>query len=137
MSQLQTFEVRFNKRVKVTKLFAEKNVYYVQNGINGAYLGPKSTLLKFLLNFSWKFYKSVPNDRHQKVGKSDSSEFLRKILIIAKMGKNGSYLSPKLALMNFSVNLFIRFFWKYIWWYALNSSIKWLFCRVKENSLYT
>ena len=38
--------------------------YNTQNGVNGAVLDPKSTLLKFLLNVFISFFEIIPDDKH-------------------------------------------------------------------------
>lgn len=45
-------------------LFFEENSYYAPNG---SFLGPKSSLLNLSLNLSFRFYKIVLDNMHQKV----------------------------------------------------------------------
>lgn len=49
---------------------------------------------------------------HEVMVQKYSKSFLRKILILPKMGVNGAFLI-------FSLNMVIRFFWNYAWWEAL------------------
>ena len=51
------------------------------------------------------------------------------------MPKYWSFLGLKLLYFNFSLILFIRFFWNFTWWQALKSGWKWLFLN-NENISY-
>lgn len=55
------------------------------------------------------------------MGKRDSFWFSKKILIMAKMREAVHFLGQN-QHVNFSLSLFIRFFWKCTWWPALKRS---------------
>ena len=60
--------------------------------------------------------------------------FLRKFLLSLQWVKFA--FVAKSRFLNFSLNLFFRFFWSCIWWQAFKNWYKWLFCVFKENSYY-
>lgn len=45
-------------------------------------------------------------------------------------------MDPTSTHFNFSLNLFIGYFWNCNWWVALRRGFKWMFWIVKENSYY-
>ena len=53
------------------------------------------------------FSEIVPDEKNQKVGKSDGFGFSGKIIILPKMREADHFL-PKTALLNFFLNLFIN-----------------------------
>lgn len=42
-------------------------------------------------NCSLDFFNTVPDDKHQKLCKSDCFEFLQKLLLCPKLGKTGHF----------------------------------------------
>ena len=62
------------------------------------------------------FSEIVPNERYWEVGKSGGFRFLRKFFY-AQNEANRSFWGLKSTLLDFSWNLFIRFFWNCTWWH--------------------
>ena len=87
-------EIRVQETLKSDETLFWEKLLFAQNGIDGTFLGPKWTLLKFSLNFSlrwlfWIFKEDVQNR------------------------VNGTFLVPKWTLFNFPLKFFIGFFWSY------------------------
>ena len=61
------------------------------------------------------------SDKHEKVVQSEYFGFPRKIFCFAQNGRIGSILGPKSTRFNFSLKMFVRFFWSYIWWLSIPS----------------
>ena len=66
------------------KLGCKKNSYYTQDGING----PEISIFEIWASV---FFEIAPSDKHSKVVKSEGFEFLKKILILPKMGLTGHF----------------------------------------------
>ena len=71
-------------------------------------------------------------NKHKKV----TEPFFEEISWCAQSGVNGAFSGTKSKLLNFFVNLFIRFFWNCTWWQALKSGQKWQFWIIMERSYY-
>ena len=53
-----------DEQVKVTVLDKENSYYCAENGVNGSFWGPTSTLSKYSKNLFIKFLQNVPDDSH-------------------------------------------------------------------------
>ena len=84
------------------------NSYYTQNWVNRAFYGLKSRL-SFSLNLFIGFCKIIPDDKHEKWVKVTVLDFRGKVILCPNR-KNGSLLSQKLTVLNFSLNQFIIFY---------------------------
>ena len=116
-------EIRVKRLWKLTGPFFEKNTCFAQNGVNEAFLVPKSTLLNvsrnLLIRFFWNFICSLDfsetlHDKKEiKIGQKWQFWIFKEDSYYAQNQRFSSFTGPKSTPLNFSLIWLIRFFSKF------------------------
>ena len=128
------FIVIFKKKIILEKLLEERKIIikYPKWG-KWANFGSKIDIFEVFLNLFFRFFWNFPWWQALKIASKSEFLILEKNCYYSQNEESSTFLGPKSALLNFSVNLLIRFPWNCTR-LALKSGLKWMFCMWKENS---